>query len=432
MHYHLRMKPSPLASALLLLLCLSAQAQTALPDDGEVKNGEYSNLFFSFAFKYPKDWVVHDEAINERIRERAKEEAAKSGTRSQLKDVYLLFTVSRHPRGTPGIPVNPTILVIAEKIGSGPGSPTAKDYLLSLRPQQMKRGGQTLVNGDGPVEFRVHGFQFFRDDYSGEVQGVSTRKAIFVTVKKGYAVAFSCIGEDQKSVDEMAEAVKTILPLGRGGGIGIGSPPPAQVGQPSASENPKALRQMLANQPNFTAVQQDYFSSDRGSALSLVGKVAKMGNKHANVSENAIVINEPGSPTVRIFPKRHEYTESPAEKKADVIPEEFANPEQIAARTDAVFKSAGVEKIGKYTCVKIEVSFKDKKVGEVKVTFWLAQELKNLAIRTETSVSGTPDGGYKYQTEFQGISLAVDEEIFRVPAGYKKVTETERTKDPRR
>ena len=40
----------------------------------------YLNLFFSFAFTYPKDWVVHDEAINERIRERAKEEADHGAT----------------------------------------------------------------------------------------------------------------------------------------------------------------------------------------------------------------------------------------------------------------------------------------------------------------------------------------------------------------
>src|SRR2546423_1835351 len=100
MHYHLRMKHSPLASAILLLLCFSAQAQTVLPDDGQVKNGMYMNFFFGLGFRYPKDWVVHEEAINERIQKRAKEEAAKSGILSQLKNTYLLFTASRYPRAT--------------------------------------------------------------------------------------------------------------------------------------------------------------------------------------------------------------------------------------------------------------------------------------------------------------------------------------------
>ena len=213
------MKHSPLAGAILLLLCFSAHAQTGFPDDGQVKNGVYLNSFFGFGFTYPKDWVVHDEAINERIRERAKEEA-KSRELSPLK-AYLLFTVSHYPRGTPGIALNPTILVIAEKVDYGPGNPNGKDYLLSLRPLQVKRGAQPLLKE--PVEFRVAGLQFFRDDYSAEVNGVSMRKAIFVTVKRGYALAFSFSGEDQKSVDEMAQAMKTILPVGIGGGLGTGS-----------------------------------------------------------------------------------------------------------------------------------------------------------------------------------------------------------------
>jgi hypothetical protein len=223
MHYHLRMKHSPLASAILLLLCFSAHAQTALPDDGEVKNGVYVNFFFSLGFRYPKDWVVHEEAINERIQKRAKEEAAKSGTLSQLKDAYLLFTASRHLRGTPGIALNPTVVVIAENINPMPRNYNGKDYLLEVRPLQAKTGARPLLNE--PVEFRVAGLQFFRDDYSAEVKGVSTRKAVFVTVKKGYALSFTFIGEDQKGVDEMAQAMKTILPIGVGSGIGAGSTP---------------------------------------------------------------------------------------------------------------------------------------------------------------------------------------------------------------
>ena len=74
-----------------------------------------------------------------------------------------------------------------------------------------------------PLEFGVAGLQFFRDNYTGEVNGVPLKQAIFVTVKKGYALIFSFTGEDQKSVDEMAETMKTISRVGTGGGIGTGS-----------------------------------------------------------------------------------------------------------------------------------------------------------------------------------------------------------------
>jgi hypothetical protein len=220
MHYHLRMKHSPLASAILLLLCFSAHAQTKLPNDGLVKDGVYFNSFFGLSFTYPTGWVVYDEAINERIHERAKEEAAKTGNLAQQKNTYVLFTSTRYPRGTPGIAVNPVVFVVAERV---PGNFNGKDYLLSLRPLKLKRGMQPVLTQ--PLEFRVAGLQFFRDNYTGEVNSVTMREAIFVTVKKGYALIFSFTGQDEKSVGEMVETMNTILPSGTGGGLGTGPTP---------------------------------------------------------------------------------------------------------------------------------------------------------------------------------------------------------------
>jgi hypothetical protein len=215
MPYHRRMKHSRLLLTILLLLCFSTHAQTSSPDDGLVRDGVYYNSFFSLSFAYPKDWVVHDEAVNERIRERAIEEAAKTGNVARQKNTYLLLAVTRHPKGTPGIPMNPAILVAAEKIDYGPGNPNGKDYLLSLRTVKQRRGDKPLLNE--PVVFRVAGLQFFRDDYDRVVEGVAHKASIFVHVKKGYAVIFTFIGEDQKGVDEMARSMQTILPVGRGG-----------------------------------------------------------------------------------------------------------------------------------------------------------------------------------------------------------------------
>ncbi len=82
--------------------------------------------------------------------------------------------------------------------------------------------------------------------------------------------------------------------------------------------------------------------------MSAPSKVVKMGDKLANVSENAIVIREPGKLTIKVFPKRQEYSETPAEKRDDLSkpPEELTNPRNVAKRDDVVFKSAGVEKVG--------------------------------------------------------------------------------------
>lgn len=222
MHYHLLVK-RPLVIAILLLLCFSAHAQTASPKRGDVKdgvnvrNGLYCNLFFAFCFNYPKDWVVHPEEINERIEERAQKEAKSRSESEALKNTHLLLSVTRYPRGgQPGISLNPAILVFAEKIAHVPGTPNGRDYLLSLREERLKRGLQPLLNE--PVQFRVAGLQFFRDDYRHVKNGVHAVQHIFVNVKRGYALIFSFLGEDHKSVGEMAKAMDTILPVGTGGG----------------------------------------------------------------------------------------------------------------------------------------------------------------------------------------------------------------------
>jgi hypothetical protein len=201
--------------------------------------------------------------------------------------------------------------------------------------------------------------------------------------------------------------------------------------QQSAPEDPESLRQMLASQPDYTAVQRDFFLTEgSGSGMGLVGKVAKLGDKLAQVSESAILIREPGKPTIKVFPKRQEYAEMAAEKE-DYFggpPEEFTDPEKVAKRGDVVFKSAGVEKVGEYACVKIEVSPKDEKFKAVKLLFWAAPGLKNLVVQSEVSIARPSEGRVRYVTTLEDISLAVDEGLFRVPAGYKKVIEPGRTK----
>jgi hypothetical protein len=209
------MKRALLLITTLLLLCFSAHAQSA-PDDGEITKGDYLNFFFNFAYTPPKDWVIHDEAVKKRIHERAQEEAARTNSLPQLKQTYALLLISRYPRPTAEIMVNATIIVAAEKITHLPGQPTAKDYLLSLRAPKAQRGVRAVR--EELLPFRVGDLEFLRDDYSGEIAGITIREALFVSVKKGYALIFSFTGGDEKSVEEMVKTMNTLLPLGQGPG----------------------------------------------------------------------------------------------------------------------------------------------------------------------------------------------------------------------
>ena len=191
----------------------------------------------------------------------------------------------------------------------------------------------------------------------------------------------------------------------------------AQIPSP---DEPEALRQMLTNQPDYTATQQFSFSEGFGG-FGAKSIVAKMGKRQVEVTEDTIFINEPGKPTIKVFPKRKEYTELPVEKEDDFS----ISPEELAKRDDVSFKSLGVEKVGKYNCVKIEVSYKDDRLKEMKFLFWAAPELKNLIVKSEISMGQQ----VKFLTLLEDVSLSVDEELFRIPAGYKKVGEFDYPKE---
>jgi len=210
------MKRVSFSISIILLLCTYANAQTGVDHGATTKDGTYINPRFGFSFNYPKEWVVHGEATNERIRELGKEKIAESGALSQanaevsLKNTYHLLTVFRHAVGTPGVSFNPAILVIAEKIDHAPGITSGKDYLLNLRTILLKTEVQALLKE--PVEYRIAGSEFFRDSFAMEANGVRAVQTYFSRIEKGYALVFIFIGEDEKSVDEMAKAMETFTP----------------------------------------------------------------------------------------------------------------------------------------------------------------------------------------------------------------------------
>jgi hypothetical protein len=213
------MKRVPLVISIILLLCLYTNGQSAV-DLGVTHDGMYINPGFGFTFKYPKDWVVHGEATNERIRELGSEKIAESGALSKasvavaLKNTYHLLTVFRHPLGTPGITFNPAVLIMAERVAHAPGILSGKEYLLNVRALMMKAGSQVLFKE--PLEYRFDGAQFFRDNYAVEANGRQIVQGYFVNVTKGYALVFIFMGEDQKSLDQTAKAMETFSLVRRG------------------------------------------------------------------------------------------------------------------------------------------------------------------------------------------------------------------------
>ena len=231
------MKRIPLTISIILLVCFYANAQSRV-DSGITQDGLYINPALEFSYRYPKDWVVHGAATNERIRELGKERITESGAVSKssaevaLNNTYSLLTVFRHPLGTPGITFNPAILVIAERVDHAPGVTNGKDYLLNVRAILLKAGHQALLKE--PTEHRFGGAQFFRDDYNVVANNVPMVQVYFAKIVNGYALAFIFTGQDQKSVDEMAQSMETfaVSPPVRRGVTTILEPPPPPKPRP--------------------------------------------------------------------------------------------------------------------------------------------------------------------------------------------------------
>jgi hypothetical protein len=200
-----------------IMLCFVARVsnaqQTPSPDDGSVDKGVYSNRFFGFSVTHPKDWVVHGEATNTRLREVGKERAASSGALSaasseaSLKNTYQLLTTFQYPMGS-AIEVNPGFMLVAEKVSQAPSIVTGRDYLLHVRPMLLKTGVVPLNNE--PAELMLAGQKFFRQDSRMQINGVTIEQSVLITVLKGYAIVFILSGKDRPTIDEMMTSVRTL------------------------------------------------------------------------------------------------------------------------------------------------------------------------------------------------------------------------------
>jgi len=207
------MKRILLSLSILLLVCFHANAQAEI-DLGTVRDGAYINPGFGFSYRCPKDWVVHGQATNERIREIGKEKIVESGALSKssaevsVKNTHYLLTVFRHPIGKPGITFNPAILILAEDVSFAPGITNGKDYLLNMRPIMEKTGAQFTLKE--PQEYHFAGLQFFRANATSTTNGIPAVQSFFCRIVNGYALVFVFIGPDQTTVDQMAKTMETL------------------------------------------------------------------------------------------------------------------------------------------------------------------------------------------------------------------------------
>jgi hypothetical protein len=178
------------------------------------------------------------------------------------------------------------------------------------------------------------------------------------------------------------------------------------------------IRQLLLSQPDYSATQQFGFVEPRGG-FGATTKVAKLGTRFREEDEDRILIREPGKPTVRIYPKRREFSEVVEDESDPKQSDDLAiTPEELAKREDVHFRLTGSKNVGGYQCQSIEATYPDDRLEQFKFVFCSAPKLKNVIVYQQAVM-----GPVTMTTILSNVSFNVSASLFRIPDGYKRVTE---------
>lgn len=171
------------------------------------------------------------------------------------------------------------------------------------------------------------------------------------------------------------------------------------------------------NQPDHTATEQFSFIEPKGG-FGATTKVAKLGARLRKENDDTVFIKEVGKTTIKIYPKRREFSEVHPDDEFEEDGEFAFTREGLAKRQDVKFALLGSDKIGKYECQKVEATYKDTRLKDLKFVFCFVPRLRNLIVYEQALV-----GPVTMTTVLSNVSLSVSEDVFRVPANYKKVQE---------
>ena len=185
-----------------------------------------------------------------------------------------------------------------------------------------------------------------------------------------------------------------------------------------AADTQDGLRQLILHQPDFTAVASlRRFSGEKltkdSNEISISYSVSKKGSTYRLDRGVVIGYERPDQPALLFYPRSREYVESPS---LGIWFEKVFTPG--LAKLDApnfVFETIGSTELNGHNCLKIQLSNKDE--SSARVTYYVASDLRNLAIQIEfVDLFGTRIYTLKH------VSFDVPDELFRLPANYKEST----------
>jgi hypothetical protein len=203
-----RMRVLGLSLSWLLLGCLlpgCQQHQTGSPADGQMVNGQYTNLYFKFTVRIPAGWSVSE--LKTIIAPPPGSTNAPSPGRDA--DAHQLLMLSEKPIG-PSAVSNPTLLIMAEKTAAVPGVKSAKDYLARIS-QLMTDSPIAYRPVNGIADLQLGGAPAVRLDFSARLgHQKNGRQGYLVCQRENYMLSFILSGLSEEEIKRLELVLETI------------------------------------------------------------------------------------------------------------------------------------------------------------------------------------------------------------------------------
>jgi hypothetical protein len=192
------------------------------------------------------------------------------------------------------------------------------------------------------------------------------------------------------------------------------------VSQTSTPDDTARIREMLTNQPDFTA---DVIVEANGEVLkdratlriSRKGKSWRIVGTDSATHEPRDYLIQGGQQTYELLPNEHKYSRLSGDPRALLVFIPFAMMDEMGKAESLRFEIVGRERVDGHDCLKVAVTSLNS--GDASDFLYLAQDLNGLAVRLEANGSGDWDTDAD-AIQLRDVSLEVADSTFELPKGY--------------
>jgi hypothetical protein len=184
---------------------------------GSLTDRHYENEHFGLALDLPADWHVQPGDFNEMLMEMGEDafggddRVQRAQIKQAMKHTFVLFTVTEHEVGTPGV-LNPMVIAMVERLTHAPGIKSADDYATVLKGTFGQMDAEITI-GDQLESEQFGGKEFSTLKIAMTANGVAVSQKYRMLFKEGYVFALICTYFDEASearVDGLVNALQAI------------------------------------------------------------------------------------------------------------------------------------------------------------------------------------------------------------------------------